>query len=124
MAKRKERLSLSELRRHRQLYYVGSPHLDVEKRGRIFSIDVWTSNDLEMLRFLIKRGIGWGFATEQFFHEELASGEIVQLDCPDIHLQVNCPMGFVWQLDRPPGPLGQELFKSFAEGKNTLKSNG
>jgi DNA-binding transcriptional LysR family regulator len=67
LATRKERLSLSELRRHRQLYYVGSPHLDVEKRGRIFSTDVWTSNDIEMLRIMIKRGIGWGFGTEHFF---------------------------------------------------------
>lgn len=123
LARRGERLSLSELRRHRQLYYVGSPHLDVEKRGRIFSTDVWTSNDLEMLRMMIKAGIGWGFGTEHFFRAELASGEIVRLDCPDVHLQVNWPMGVVWQMDRPPGPLGQELLKSFTEEKNTLKAD-
>jgi len=121
LAKRKERLSLAELRRYRQIYYVGSPDLDVERRGLVFSTDVWTSNDLEIIRTMIKNGIGWAFATEHYFHDELASGEIVRLDCPNIHLQLNWPMGFVWQIDRPPGPLGQELLRSFTAGKNNLK---
>lgn len=121
LAKRKERLSLAELRRYRQIYYVGSPDLDVERRGLVFSADVWTSNDLEVIRNMIKKGIGWAFATDQYFSDELARGEIVKLDCTNIHLQMNWAIGFVWQIDRPPGPLGQELIRSFTEELETAK---
>jgi DNA-binding transcriptional LysR family regulator len=118
LIQRKDDLSLLELRRFRQLYYAGSPNLDVEKRGRIFSTDVWTSNDLEMLRNMIKKGIGWAFATEDFFQAEIASGEIVRLNCPDVHLKLNWPIGLVWHIDRPPGPLGRELLSAFSARAN------
>lgn len=118
LAKRGEPLSLLELRQHRQLYYVGSPGLDVERRGRVFSTDVWTANDLELIRSMIKNGFGWAFATEHFFQEEIAAGQIVQLDCSDAHLQLRWPIGIVWHIDRPPGPLGRELLKSLTDNSD------
>lgn len=108
-------LPLSELRRHRQLYYVGSPNVDVERRGRVFSTDYWTASDLEHIRTMIVRGFGWAFANREFFSDELASGAIVKLDCADAHLQPRWSIGAVWHIDRPPGPLGRELIKLLAD---------
>jgi len=108
-------LQLSELQRHRQLYYVGSPNVDVERRGRVFSTDYWTGSDLEHIRTMIVRGFGWAFATREFFRNELASGEIVELDCADAHLQPKWSIGAIWRIDRPPGPLSRELITLLAD---------
>lgn len=114
LAKQKDCVSLFELRRSRQLCHVSSPRSNLERRGQhFFSTDVWTSSDLELLRAMIKRGFGWGIGTKAFFREELASGELVELDCPDVHFLTICQIGFVWPTDQPPGPLGRELLQAF-----------
>jgi DNA-binding transcriptional LysR family regulator len=66
---------------------------------------------------MIAQGLGWAFATRSFFKDELASGKVMELDCPDAHLQSKWSVGAVWHIDRPPGPLSRVLI-------NLLAANG
>jgi hypothetical protein len=45
----------------------------------VFSLDVWTANDLEHIRLLIRNSFGWCFGTEAFFSEELRAGSVRML---------------------------------------------
>ena len=105
----KRPLSLSDLQRERQIYFVGSPHIALERVGRVFSLDVWTANDLEHIRLLIRNGFGWCFGTEEFFGEELRAGSVRMLPCSDAQLQPTRTISAVWLAERRPGPLGREL---------------
>jgi len=107
----KRPLSLSDLQRERQIYFVGSPDIVLERVGRVFSLDVWTANDLEHIRLLIRNGFGWCFGTEEFFSEELRSGSVQILPCSDAQLQPTRTISAVWLAERRPGPLGRELMR-------------
>lgn len=104
-------LALSDFQRERQIYFVGSPDIDMERVGRVFSSDVWTANDLEHIRLLIRNGFGWSFGTEAFFEEELRAGTVQMLPCRDAQLQPTRTISAVWLVDRGPGPLGRELIR-------------
>lgn len=102
-------VSLSDVQPERQIYFVGSPDIAVERVGRVFSLDVWTANDLEHIRLLIRSGYGWCFGTEDFFQQELHAGIVRMLPCSDAQLQPTRTISAVWLADRRPGPLGREL---------------
>lgn len=102
-------LSLADFQRERQIYYVGSPEIDMERVGRVFSSDVWTANDLEHIRLMIRNGFGWAFGSEAFFEEELRTGTVCMLRCSDAQLHPTRTIGAVWPVGRRPGPLGREL---------------
>jgi DNA-binding transcriptional LysR family regulator len=105
----KRPLSLADLQRQRQIYFVGSPDIVLERVGRVFSLDVWTANDLEHIRLLIRNGFGWCFGTAEFFSEELRAGSVRMLPCSDAQLQPTRTVSAVWPAERRPGPLGREL---------------
>ena len=102
-------LSLSDFHRERQIYFVGSPEIALERVGRVFSLDIWTASDLEHIRMLIRNGFGWSFGTQDFFEEELRAGTVRKLPCSDAQLQLTRTVSAVWIADRRPGPLGREL---------------
>jgi DNA-binding transcriptional LysR family regulator len=104
-------LLLSDLQRERQIYFVGSPDLPVERVGRVFSLDLWTGNDLEHIRLLIRNGFGWCFGTQEFFCAELRAGLVRMLPCRDAQLQPIRTISAIWPAERPPGPLGLELIR-------------
>ena len=109
LALREGPLSLFDFQRERQIYFVGSPDLAVERVGRVFSLDIWTANDLEHIRLLIRNGFGWCFGSEDFFAEELRAGTVRILPCGDAQLRPPRTVSAVWLADRRPGPLGREL---------------
>ncbi|WP_099867378.1 LysR family transcriptional regulator [Pararhizobium haloflavum] len=115
LAAKPQPLSVSDFQGHRQIYYIGSHSLDMERTGRLFSSDVWTSNDLEHIRLLIRHGIGWCFSTDGFFREEVATGLVRKLRCVDAQLHPSRTVGAVWPGDRRPGPLGRELIELIAD---------
>lgn len=115
---------LAELRGHRQLYYVGSAGVDVERMSRVFGTDVWTVSDLMILRQLMVTGIGWSFGTEAFFAEELASGRVVRLDCEDLRIDARWTFGAMWHIDQPPGPLGTRLLELVEQHTGSAAANG
>ncbi|TKT82535.1 LysR family transcriptional regulator [Aquamicrobium sp. LC103] len=108
-------LTMSDFEGERQIYYVGSHAVDMERSGRTFSSDVWTANDLEHIRLMIRHGFGWCFATEFFFEEELRAGTVRLLRSIDAQLHPTRSLGAVWPVDRQPGPLGRKLIDLIAE---------
>jgi DNA-binding transcriptional LysR family regulator len=108
-------LALSDFQRERQLYFVGSPTIATERVGRVFSLDVWTANDLEQIRLLVRNGFGWSFGSEEFFREELRDGTVRMLSCTDAQLQPVRTASAVWLADHQPGPLGRELIRLVGE---------
>lgn len=115
LAKRDTPLTLSDFESERQIYYVGSYAVDMERTGRTFSSDVWTANDLEHIRRLIINGFGWCFATDYFFEEEVARGQIMRLRSPDAQLHPTRSLGAAWPVERQPGPLGRALIDLVAD---------
>ena len=109
LAQLEQPLSLADFQRERQIYYVGSPEIDMERVGRVFSSDVWTANDLEHIRLMVRNGFGWSFGSEAFFAEELRAGTVRMLRCIDAQLHPTRTIGAVWPVGRRPGPLGREL---------------
>jgi DNA-binding transcriptional LysR family regulator len=109
-------LSLSDFQRERQIYFVGSPDVDLERVGRVFSSDVWTANDLEQIRLMIRNGFGWCFGTDVFFNDELRVGTVRMLPCRDAQLRPTRTISAVWPADRRPGPLGREVIRLVAAG--------
>lgn len=109
LAKSKKPFPLSELKRHRQVYYAGDAEVDVERRGRVFGTDVWTSSDLWMIRKLMHAGLVWGFATEEWVGPDLGDGRLVKLDCTDLRSDGRWVFGALWHIDRPPGLMGRSL---------------
>lgn len=116
----KRPLQMSDLQRERQIYFVASPDLDTERVGRVFSLDVWTANDLEHIRRLVRGGLGWSFGSEDFFAEEILSGAVQILASKDAHLHPVRTIGAVWLANNRPGPMGRDLIALIAEalGKN------
>lgn len=115
LAARQQPLAIADFRGERQVYYIGSYGIDMERTGRVFSSDVWTSNDLEHIRLMIRHGIGWCFATDTFFRDEIAEGLVRKLRCIDAQLHPARTVGVVWPNDRRPGPLGRALIEMIGE---------
>lgn len=109
LALRSDPLTLADFAAERQIYYVSSYELEVERAGRTFSPDIWTANDIEHVRLLVQRGFGWGFATSDIFDKELRAGTIRILHCQDVQFQSARSLGVVWTGTRQPGPLGRKL---------------
>ncbi len=107
-------LTAADYRRERQIYFVGRPEIEVERVGRVFSPDIWTVDDIEMLRQMVIRGLGWSFGTEDTFAAEVASGQIVPLHSNSPNMQTTKTVNVVWTLNRAPGVLGQ-AFVDFVE---------
>lgn len=114
LARLPQPLQMVDFQRERQIYYVGSHSVDLERSGRVFSSDVWTSNDLEHISHMIRNGLGWCFATDDFFQRDIKEGLITKLHTLDAQLNPTRATGAVWPIDRVPGPLGHELIELVA----------
>lgn len=108
-------LTMADFQAERQIYYIGSYGVDMERSGRTFSADVWTANDLEQIRLMIRNGLGWSFATGYFFEEEIRNGTVKILRSVDTQLHPTRTVGVVWPIERPPGPLAQILIEMVGE---------
>ena len=107
-------LTAEDYRRERQIYFVARPEIEVERVGRVFSTDIWTMDDIEMLRQTVIRGLGWSFGTEDTFAAEVTSGQIVPLRSNSPNMQSTKTINVVWTVNRAPGVLGQ-AFVDFLE---------
>lgn len=105
-------LSLRAFDRERQIYYVGSPQIDMERVGRLFSTDVWTVNDVESIKSMVTSGLGWCFSASRTFESEIARGEVVRLVCEDMQVHPVRTVVVAWPAHRPPGPLGQAMIEA------------
>lgn len=108
-------LALRAFERERQIYYVGSPAIDMEKVGRLFSTDVWTVNDVELIRSMVTAGLGWCFGADSTFAEEMRTGRVVRLTCEDMQFHPQRTVVAAWPAHRRPGPLARALLAALAE---------
>ncbi|MBB3936904.1 LysR family transcriptional regulator [Aureimonas phyllosphaerae] len=109
LARMAQPIPIEAFQSERQIYFIGDPGVDVERLGRVFGPDVWTSNDLEHIRMLVTGGFGWCFTNEAFFAREEASGAVKRLRSADNRLHPVRALGAAWSIDRAPGPLGGQI---------------
>jgi len=114
LARALEPIPIELFQRERQIYFIGEPSVDVERMGRVFGPDVWTSNDLEHIRMLVTGGFGWSFSDDAFFAPEEAAGRVKRLRSADNRLHPVRVVGAAWSIDRAPGPLGQQIIEFLA----------
>lgn len=105
-------LAMRAFDRERQIYYVGSPAIDMERVGRLFSTDVWTVNDVESIKGMVTAGLGWCFSAESTFEPEIRRGEVVRLTCEDMQFHPVRTVVVAWPAHRRPGPLGRALVEA------------
>ena len=107
-------LPQSAFDRERQIYYVRSPAIDMERVGRIFATDVWTVNDVETIKSMVSAGLGWCFSATRTFEAEERRGEVVRLVCEDMQFHPVRTVVVAWPAHRRPGLLGHELVECLA----------
>jgi DNA-binding transcriptional LysR family regulator len=108
-------LPMSAFQTERQVYYVGSPEIDMERVGRLLSTDVWSANDVELIRQLVCSGVGWCFSGPSSFDEELRAGLVRRLECVDAQFHPVRALGVAWPVNRRPGTLGRALIAIVSE---------
>ena len=115
-------LAMRAFDRERQIYYVGSPQIDMERVGRLFSTDVWTVNDVESIKSMVTAGLGWCFSASRTFEAEIARGEVVALTCEDMQFHPVRTVVVAWPAHRRPGPLGRRMVQALADqfGQGTV----
>lgn len=119
-----EPIPIEAFQSERQIYFIGSPTVDMERAGRVFGPHVWTANDLEHIRLLVTNGFGWCFVNEVFFEREEREGVVKRLRSADNRLHPVRALGAAWSLDRAPGPLGQQIVGYLAEALEQFAQQG
>ena len=109
LAQMPQPLPMRAFQSERQIYYVGSPQIDMERVGRTFSTDIWTVNDVESIKSMVAGGLGWCFSATRTFEEGIERGEIVRLACRDMQMHPVRTVVAAWPKHRHPGLLGQDL---------------
>lgn len=117
-------LPMSAFDRERQIYYVGTPRIDMERVGRLFSTDVWTVNDVESIKHMVKAGLGWCFSGTRTFEAEIRRGEVVALTCEDMQFHPVRTVVAAWPAHRRPGPLGRRLIDCLDPSAAGLSPDG
>ena len=109
-------LTADDFRAQRQVYFVGGPEIEAERVGRILGPDLWTSDDVEMVRRMVVSGIAWCFGVDGTFEEELEKGQVIRLDCADARMHPARNLCLAWPMGRPPGILGRAFSQIVLDG--------
>ncbi len=109
LAQMQQPLPMRAFQSERQIYYVGSTQIDMERVGRTFSTDIWTVNDVESIKSMVTGGLGWCFSASRTFEEEIARGDVVRLTCRDMQMHPVRTVVAAWPKHRHPGLLGLDL---------------
>lgn len=107
-------------RAERQIYYVGAPDVELERVGYVFSTDIWTIDDVEQIRGMVKMGVGWCFGGSFTFEDEVREGSIKRLVCEDSKFHPLRNIGVVWPLGVPKGILANTLIECVEEAAARL----
>lgn len=108
-------LPMQAFERERQIYYVGTPQIDMERVGRTFSTDVWTVNDVESIKSMVLGGLGWCFSATRTFEDEIRRGDVVRLTCRDMQMHPVRTVVAAWPAHRRPGPVGRHLVECLTD---------
>ena len=115
LAKMPQPLPMRAFLRERQIYYVGTPQIDMERVGRTFSTPIWTVNDVESIKRMVSSGLGWCFSATRTFEEEIQRGDVVALSCQDMQMHPVRTVVVAWPSHRRPGPIGRHLIECLGE---------
>ncbi|CAM3800782.1 LysR family transcriptional regulator [Parendozoicomonas haliclonae] len=94
-----DRVSLAELKKHRQLVIRDRQHLE---RHRI-SRDAWFNESLFSIVQLVRIGLGWSLLDEQMLESEVVSGRLVKLET-DTMLEITEPVHMIWKAKSEANP--------------------
>lgn len=112
LARVKGPIQLEELREHTQLVVTDQSE---RTRGRdygVFSYRVWRLTDIRTKHAMMREGLGWGGLPRWLMAEDLASGQLVELDL-EAHVAVRPPLFAMHASDRSPGPAAVWLVDLF-----------
>ncbi len=83
--------------------------------GRDFSVSssyTWRLADLDAKHMLLKAGLGWGMMPYARVKDDIASGDLVELNLPDL-IPFDYPLDAIYRIDTPPGPAATWLIDRF-----------
>jgi DNA-binding transcriptional LysR family regulator len=83
LAARPQPLPARAFDQERQIYYLASPEIDMERVGRLFSTNVWTVSEAAQIRAMVLAGLGWCFGSASTFAGEFAAGKLYRLRCAE-----------------------------------------
>ena len=109
LAQRDEPFHMPELENHRQLVLALSEIPKGKDNYMIHRTETWTLGDVETLIGVLKKGLGWAFIHRHFVERDLASGELVTLNCRDIQSWRLHRFGVSWLLADPPSGSHQRF---------------
>ncbi|MGL4727744.1 MAG: LysR family transcriptional regulator [Bosea sp. (in: a-proteobacteria)] len=105
-------LSMDDLNEHRQLVPTSRARA---LYPNTLAREVWRVADIATRRAMILRGMGWGTVPHHIVAEDLASGQLCELDLasrpPEL---MRADLFAIHRADAPPGPAGRWLIDALA----------
>ena len=99
-------------RDHIQLVVYDRSSLTEGKDFSVVASRTWRLGDLCAKHMLLRAGIGWGVMPEAMVRDDLAKGDLVELDLPDL-AAFDYPVEAICRADTPPGPAASWLIERF-----------
>ncbi len=108
LASRRRAIPLRELEHHVQLVLTDRSALSEGQNFGVLSPLTWRLADLGAKHAFLRAGFGWGHMPLAMVRDELASGELVQIQLESYQPQMPAlPMFAVYRKAAPPGPAGR-----------------
>ncbi|EJL93211.1 LysR family transcriptional regulator [Pantoea sp. GM01] len=105
-------LTLEQLAEHRQIVLSERSTISHGRDFGVISSMTWNVSDLNAKRILLKEGLGWGAMPLEYVENDVASGDLVELNISNVSLDwAVMPMFVVWHPARPPGKAARWLLE-------------
>ncbi|MEM7666187.1 MAG: LysR family transcriptional regulator [Pseudomonadota bacterium] len=102
-------------RKHLQLVLSDRSSLTSGREFSVLSPESWRLGDLGAKHSLLKEGLGWGNMPRDMVADDLASGELVELDLPERPGEDAYRLSALWRRDTRLGPATSWLIDAFRE---------
>lgn len=117
LASRRRPIPPRELEQHVQLVLADRSAISEGQDFGVFSPLTWRLADLGAKHAFLRAGFGWGHMPLAMVRDEIASGELVQIQLEHYLPQMPAlPMFAIYRKDAPPGPAGRWLLDQLKEG--------
>jgi DNA-binding transcriptional LysR family regulator len=110
LASEKGLIPKATLTKHVQLVLTDRSELTAGKDYGVMSALTWRLGDLYAKRVFLKNNLGWGGMPRHTIEDDLAAGELVILETPEVPRDgAMLPMSAMYLASDPPGPAGRWL---------------
>lgn len=127
LAQHKKPFSMSALENHRQIVLSRDNTPRGEEHYVVHKTEVWNVSDTETLIALVKKNLGWAYVHRHFIWKDLQTGDLVILNCKDIHDWNRPRFAIIWHVAAPlAGPkkrlaeLLQDLYPTAFPGADHI----